>query len=112
MFGYASLVSSISALMTFTSFTSSTRPLGHELLVMTLSHPSRSGILLQGLPFAPETFTSMNVLWELTGHHWQTVSFAVVAWYVNASMISNPRNRGFHPLPPRSTAHTAAPHSP
>jgi len=60
------------------SLTSSTRPFGQELPLMTRSQPGASGSLDHGRPAAPGSWTSMKVRVQLIGHHLQTVSAAVV----------------------------------
>ena len=55
------------------SLTSSSKPFGHELPLITRSQPGASGTLLQGLPFASGIRTSMNVRLQLTGHQLQVV---------------------------------------
>src|SRR4030095_12012306 len=76
--GYSPFTSASFALTTRISLTSSTRPLGHELPLITRSQPSASGSLLHARPLAPGSWTSMNVRVQLIGHHLQTVSAAVV----------------------------------
>ena len=72
------MTSSSFAFTTRISLTSSTSPLGQELPLITRSQPSASGTLLHGRPLAPGSCTSMKVRLQLTGHHLQTVSAAVV----------------------------------
>ena len=60
------------------SFTSSSRPLGQELPLITRSQPAATGTLLQGRPWPSGWRTSMKVRVQLIGHHLQTVSGAVV----------------------------------
>src|SRR5437867_6905605 len=76
--GYSRLTSSSFAFTTRISLTSSTSPLGHELPLMTRSHPGASGSLLHSRPFAPGSCTSMYVRVQLIGHHLQTVWALVV----------------------------------
>ena len=54
--------------------TSSTRPLGQVLPLMTRSQPASSGTLLQLRPAPPGTETSMKVRLQLTAHQRQIVS--------------------------------------
>jgi hypothetical protein len=48
------------------------------LPLITRSHPGASGSLLHSRPFAPGSWTSMNVRVQLIGHHLQTVAALVV----------------------------------
>src|SRR6266851_1618583 len=110
--GNAFLVFSIPALITFISFKSSTKPLGHELFTITRSQPRDNGTLLHERPWPPGNSTSMKLRWQLTGHQLQTVSFAVVVVYVNFSITSKPRNCDWPPFSHQSSETSAAPIAP
>src|ERR1700722_9478455 len=112
MLGNAFLVFSIPALITFISFKSSTRPLGHELFTITRSHPTDIGILLHSRPFPPGRATSIKLRWQFTGHQLHTVSFAVVVVYVSLSITSKPRNCDRPPFSHQSSETRAAPIAP
>ena len=70
------------------SFTSSSRPFGQELPLITRSQPSASGTLLHGRPLPSGRRTSMNVRLQLTGHQLQVVCSFVVLVYSSESMTS------------------------
>src|ERR1700689_2698250 len=112
MLGKAFLVFSISALITFISFTSSTSPLGQELLTITRSHPVESGTLLHGRPPPFKSSTSIKLRWHVTGHQWQTVSSEVVLLYCSCAIASNPRNCVRPPASYQSSETSAAPIAP
>src|SRR6266852_7834722 len=110
--GYSRLTSSSFALTTRISLTSSTSPLGQELLLITRSQPGASGSLLHERPLPPGSWTSMNVRVQLIGPHLQTVSALVVLEYFSPAIVAKPRNVDALPFLRQSATHSAAPIAP